>query len=198
MVRILCILLFLVFYFYALAQQKMNIDASLDATKQEIKIKQEVHFTNTSTTPLQEIYFNDWANSFSSKTTPLGNRFSEDYERLFHFEKDEKRGKTTINSIQTKNQENLQWSRGEAADILIVNLINSLKPNETAVIHLEYTIKVSPDKFTSFGVSRDGNYHLRYWFIAPAVYKNNSWQAYSNKNLDDLYLSPTDISSSDR
>jgi hypothetical protein len=59
----------------------MDIRASLDVATQEITIEQEVFFINTSTQILSELYFNDWANSFSSKTTPLAMRFAEDYER---------------------------------------------------------------------------------------------------------------------
>jgi len=190
--RFTLILLFL-FCWSIQAQQSLDIVASLQAETKTIHINQSVNFTNTSNKVLTEIYFTDWANSFSSKTTPLGNRFSEDYERLFHFEKDEERGRTSIASV-TANNNPLNWSRGDEADILIVTLNKPLAPKETAEINFQYTVKVPKDKFTRFGVSRSGKFHLRYWFITPAVLKNNKWQAYSNKDLGDLYMAPTDIS----
>ncbi len=193
MVRLFTCLILLFFCLPFFGQQKMNIHASLNTDTREITIAQEVHFINSATKSLSEIYFNDWANSFSSKTTPLATRFSEDYERLFHFEKDEDRGKTTIKSISTQNGNPLNWARGNEADILKVTLQTPLQPGEKVIISLSYIIKVPDDKFTRFGVSRSGKYHLRYWYISPAVLKNDSWQTYSNKDLGDLFALPTDV-----
>lgn len=193
MVRLLTSFLFLLFLLPICAQQKMDIRASLDVATQEITIEQEVFFTNTSTQVLSELYFNDWANSFSSKTTPLAIRFAEDYERLFHFEKDENRGRTTIKTINSGNGNALSWSRGAAVDILKVTLEKPLEAGEEVQLKLSYTIKVPQDKFTRFGVSRSGKYHLRYWYLSPAVFTNGTWQTYSNKDLGDLYAAPTDV-----
>ncbi|EDM43024.1 Aminopeptidase N [unidentified eubacterium SCB49] len=176
-----------------LAQQKMHLNASLNPVSQEITIEQEVQFVNTSNQSLSEIYFNDWANSFSSKTTPLATRFAEEYDRQFHFEKNENRGKTIIKNITSANNNELSWKRGKEADILIVNLQTPLDAGEKTTIKLSYTIKVSPDRFTRYGVTSNGNYNLRYWYISPAVFQEGTWQAYSNKDLGDLYSAPTDV-----
>ena len=37
---------------------------------------------------LDTLYFHDWANSFSTKKSPLGVRLEENYVSAFHFEKD--------------------------------------------------------------------------------------------------------------
>ena len=81
------------------AQHTITIDAKLEVSSKTINITQVIEFKNQSSVPLQEIYLNDWANSFSSKTTPLAKRFSEDYESNFHFEKNENRGHSIIHSI---------------------------------------------------------------------------------------------------
>ena len=175
------------------AQQKMNITASLNPDTQEIAIQQEIYFTNTANHPLSEIYFNDWANSFSSKTTPLAIKLAEDYERLFHFANDENRGKTTIGNIKSENGTPLNWERGEEEDILKVKLLSPIRMGEEILINLSYTVKIPEDKFTRFGVSRNGEYNLRYWYISPSVFIDNTWQTYSNKDLGDLFTAPTEV-----
>ena len=179
--------------FQATAQHIINIDATLNASQQTLSIKQEITYKNTSQDTLKEIYLFDWANSFSSKTTPLGKRFSENYESSFHFEKDKNRGRTDITKIYNNSIVPLQWQRGAAVDILKIIPKTSLNPGDSYTFHLEYTVKVSNDKFTRYGVNDENDYKLRYWYIAPAVY-NGEWQVYSNKNTDDLFLAPSEFS----
>ena len=78
------------------AQHTITIDASLDDSSQTIDIQQHVLFENTTGTPLDTLYFHDWANSFSTKKSPLGVRLEENYVSTFHFEKDSERGNTSI------------------------------------------------------------------------------------------------------
>ena len=71
------------------AQHTIALDATLVPAKKQVQVKQELTYVNTSSETLSEIYVQDWANSFSSKTTPLAQRFAENYSSAFHFEKDE-------------------------------------------------------------------------------------------------------------
>ena len=59
----------------------MQIEAVLDAETNTITIKQRIDYHNTSDDTLNELYFNDWTSSFSSPTTPLANRFIEEFDR---------------------------------------------------------------------------------------------------------------------
>ena len=172
------------------AQHQITLNAKLDIRNTEINNLGEYRFVNTSNDTLNEIYFNDWANSFSSKTTPLAIRFGENFDSRFHFEKDENRGRTTVKEITDSAGESLNWERGEAADILIVTLNKPLLPGQSATVRIDHTVKLPNDKFTRYGYTREGNFNLRYWYISPAVY-DGSWQAYSNKNTEDLYLTPS-------
>jgi hypothetical protein len=174
------------------AQHSITIDATLDIDTQSIVIVQQVEFINTSIDVLNEIYFNDWANSFSDKNTELGKRFSENYEGSFHFEKDRNRGKSDILSVSSEGKTPLEWTRGEGVDILKVQLDKPLSPGESYTLIFNYTVEQPNDKFTRYGVSKNNNYKLRYWYLSPAVY-NGEWLPYSNKNLDDLYAIPSDF-----
>ena len=101
----------LLFTISSQAQHHITIDASLEAELRTITISQEIEYKNHSSVPLNEIFLNDWANSFSSKTTPLAKRFSENYESSFHFEKNKNRGHSVIHSIENIIAKPLTWER---------------------------------------------------------------------------------------
>lgn len=174
------------------AQHRITIDATLVPDTKTISIKQQITYYNTSQDTLTEIYFFDWANSFSSKTTPLAKRFAENYDSSFHFEKDKNRGRTHLEKIYSQKAIPLQWQRAENVDILRVIPDAPLYPDASYTLNLEYTVQVPDDRFTRFGVNKANDYKLRYWYISPAVY-NGVWQVYSNKNTDDLYLTPSEF-----
>lgn len=175
------------------AQQSITIEATLLPKSNSISITQQIVYQNTSSFVLDEIYLNDWANSFSKKTTPLGKRFSENYDSSFHFEKNIDRGKTTIETLVNEANTPLNWERGEAADILKITLDKPLQPNDYYTLICTYTVKLPNDKFTRYGVTNQNDYNLRYWYLSPAVF-DGKWEAYSNKNTDDLYLTPSTFS----
>ncbi|MEZ4859203.1 MAG: metalloprotease [Flavobacteriaceae bacterium] len=187
-----CILFFGLLAFTIKAQHTLSINAHVNTETQTLSISQKIIFVNDSDSSLSEIMLLDWANSFSSKTTPLAKRFAENFNSAFHFEKDSNRGRTTIDSLYNSTNPSLLWSRLEGEDLIKVTLDKPLLPGETFEIALHYSVKVPSDKYTRYGLSKYGDYKLRYWFIAPAVYQDG-WQAYHNKNVDDFFMSPSHV-----
>ncbi len=182
---------YIVFAFFVLstvsAQHHMIINADLDIERKILTIDQEITYTNTSKDTLNKLFFHDWANSFSGKTTPLGKRFSEDFLKRFYFAKEHERGRTIIQNITDNSLKSLKWGRYQGTpDIMWVQPPKPLYPGESKTFHLKYKIKVPSDKFTRYGYHPNGNFTLKYWYILPAVY-DTKWNVYSHKNLDDLY-----------
>ena len=175
------------------AQHQINIDATLVPELRTIIIEQELIYKNDSDSILNEIYLNDWANSFSSKTTPLAKRFSENYQSSFHFEKNKNRGHSNIVTINNNTKKPLVWSRGDEVDIIRVQLDKKLLPGEAYILKMEYHIILPDDKFTRYGITNSGDFKIRYWYLAPAVF-DGGWNTYSNKDLNDSYLAPTTFS----
>lgn len=175
------------------AQHSTSLYAVLSDSLKRFQIEQDLVYHNTSGDTLRQIYLNDWINAFENKSTPLARRFSEDFIRRFHFAREEERGWTTIHSLKNGMNDNLDWQRPDAApDIIAIKLESPLLPGEKREFHVNYTVKIPSDDFTRFGYAENGNYHLRYWFLTPAVYQNG-WQVYSNKNLNDLFSPVLDI-----
>ncbi|MCF4102624.1 metalloprotease [Gillisia sp. M10.2A] len=174
-------------------QSHTNISAVLNDSLHTVNIQQEITYQNTGDVSLSEIYFNDWANSFKDKTTPLAERFAEDYLRRFHFAKSSERGYTKIYSINNENAQAYSWDRPAAnPDIVRVELKKPLAPGAKITINFLYTVKIPSDKFTRYGYDDDGNYKLKYWYITPAVF-DGQWHIYSDKNLGNQYTPPISV-----
>ena len=117
---------------FAFSQNKINLIADFDMEQKEICIKQHIEYLNTSKDTLSVIYLTDWNNSFSSKNTPLAERFAEEYNASFHFAKNEERGFTSVTTIQDENSTELKYNRlPKQPDIIKVYLNNPLLPNSS-------------------------------------------------------------------
>ncbi|WP_236626626.1 gluzincin family metallopeptidase [Dokdonia donghaensis] len=186
-------LLFLIVSSYvAIGQNAMTINAQLQPDERSITIQQQIAVQNTSTDVWEEVYLTDWAHSFSSKTTPLAKRFAESFEKKFHLAPDNERGFTAVKAISGQGSI-LQYTRPQGfPDIIKVILKIPVPAGETVILNLQYTVTLPDAKFTDYGITRGGDYNLRYWFMTPSVY-DNGWQYYSNKNLNDRYFPQSDI-----
>ncbi len=186
-------IVFLLFCQLLVGQNKIDIKANFNIAEKTIMVNQLISYTNTSKDTLNEIYLNDWNNSFSTKNTPLANRFTEEFSTNFHFAKNEERGYTVITSIKDDSNSTLSFDRVQnQIDVVTVSLNKALLPGESYNITLTYKIHLPSDKFTRYGISPLNELKLKYWYITPAVY-DGQWNFYSNKDLDDLYIPKADI-----
>jgi hypothetical protein len=173
-------------------QNNLTINAEVDIITKQIKITQTIDYFNNTEYELTKIYLHDWNNSFSSKNTPLAKRFSEDYSTKFLFAKENEYGFTKVFNI-TQNKQFLKFKRlDNHPDVLEVTLQQSLKPNSSYTINLEYVLKLPSDTFTRYGITENDDLHLKYWYITPAIY-NGKWNYFSNKELDDLFVPKSNI-----
>ncbi|WP_396601263.1 metalloprotease [Algibacter sp. R77976] len=185
-------IILLLICFTSFGQNKIDVKADFDIDQKQIKISQTIHYQNTTDDELNTIYLNDWNNSYSTKKTPLAIRIADEYNNDFHLAKNDDRGFSVITSIKQNNQDLEYTQLKNQIDILQIELKTPLKPKGSYTIKLEYLVKIPNAKFTSYGITDDGEINLRYWYITPAVY-NGEWQHYSNKNLDDLFIPKSDI-----
>ncbi|APZ46620.1 aminopeptidase [Polaribacter reichenbachii] len=172
-------------------ENTITIKATLDTNKDELLINQEILFINTSDSILSNIYLHNWANSFRDRKTPLSKRFIKNYRKDLYFAKEEELGKTTIKNLTVNFETTQFYELDKQADILNIELQKPLIQKDTAKIVLTYAVKIPSASFTGYGKTEQG-YHLRFWYITPAVY-NNGWELMSNLNIDDLYEKATDF-----
>lgn len=174
-------------------QNEIKIDAQFNMPNKSAKIAQTIRYQNTSKDTLKTIYLNDWNNSFSTKRTPLADRFTQEYSTKFHFAKNDMRGYTNITAIKNSKDQELFHSRLKLyPDVVEVQLAEPLLPNQSYQIHLFYNVQFPDRTFTDYGVTNAKEFNLKYWYITPAVY-DGEWHYYSNKNLDDLFVPKANI-----
>lgn len=184
--------IFVLISLLSFSQNKIKVKAVFDVENRAINISQTITYFNETDDELESIYLNDWNNSYSSKHTPLGKRLAEEYKNEFQLVKDEDRGFSTIEHIK-QNGEILNYDVLEnQQDILKVYLKKPLQPQESYTLNLEYQVRIAHAQFTRYGITNSGDINLRYWYITPTVY-DGTWQYYSNKNLDDLFIPKADI-----
>ena len=172
-------------------QKRIQIDAILHPNKDLLTIQQEITYTNTTSKPLQVIYLHNWTNGFKDNTTPLAQRFIENYDKSLYFAKEKNRGQSTIHNIAVNFISVPFQELPKQQDIVRIPLTDPLAPQETLVITATYTLKIPHAKFTGYGKTATG-YHLRHWYLSPAVYRHGKWQLMSHLNMDDLFMEPAD------
>jgi hypothetical protein len=195
LIRKLYIFVFIIFFCVAaIAQNKIDIIATVDVETKTISISQTLVYQNVSKDTLSEIYLNDWNNSYSTKSTPLAKRFEEEFSTKFHLAKNEERGYTIVTSIKDKANQSLKYSSlKDHPDVIKVVLKDPLLPGDSYHLDLNYLLVIPDATFTDYGVTKNKDFELKYWYITPTVY-DGQWNYYSNKNLNDLFVPKADIS----
>ncbi len=164
-----------------------NVNAILNVDSNSIEINQIMKFKNTSNIQLNEIFLEDWSNSYINNETKLAKRISDEYSRSFSFAQKKQRGFTTINNLKGENIKS--WYRNNSQlDIIKVELIESIKKDQSIIIELNYTIKLPDSKFTGHGYDGE-DFYLKNWLIIFSNLCDGKWSKQSNLNLDDQTLS---------
>lgn len=166
-------------------EHQISIEAQLDDKENILQINQRIIYHNNSDSTFTEIYFHDWANGYKNIKAPLSRRLIEDYDKSLYFASEKDRGYTAISNL-TVNFETVSFFELEnnQIDVIKIQLNQPLKPRDSVEINIAYKVKIPNAKFTSYGKTKTG-YHLRYWYLSPAVFKND-WKIMSNLNMDDL------------
>lgn len=169
------------------AQHHSQMIVALNVEHKTLTIQQELVFFNQSEDTLRTIVLNDWNNAYSTKTSPLAKRFSDEFYRGFHLAKDEERGSTNNLRILDADKKILNWERTQKnLDYITVDLGKQVLPKEKITLFLTYTTKIPRDEFTKYGYNNDGSFNLKNWFLTPARFENHAFIRSSNNNLDDI------------
>lgn len=184
--KIFILFTFLFIFNNNLAQHYSNIIAEINNDSKTISVYQEFTFFNQTKDTLNEINFNDWNNSYSTKNTPLAKRFSDEYVRNFHLANEKERGNTSNLTFIDQNKSILNWCRFDNyPDIVQLFLKKPLLPNHKQTFTISYILKIPNEKFTGIGYNSKNEMILKNCFITPSRYENHEFVTYENLNLDD-------------
>lgn len=176
-----------------LAQHQSTIEARLEVNSNTIQVTQQLTFFNQTQDTISTLVLNDWNHSYSDKNSYLGQRFSDEFIRSFHFATAKELGSTT--NIKITDTQNLPvvWQRAaNQIDLIEIPLTQPILPTEKRTLQLTYTVKIPSDRFTRYGYDEKKGFVLKQWFLAPARYENHEFVRYSNADLDDIANGLTD------
>ena len=180
------VVIFLCFSLNHFGQHQSKITVDVNAETHILTVNQTLIYFNQTQDTLQNLVLNDWNNAYSSNNTPLAKRFSDEFNRSFHFTKIENRGSTNEIKI-TQNNADLNFIRtAENPDLIEIQIPDKILPNQKAKFQFSYQVKIPSDEFTKYGFGKNGKMYLKNWFLSPAKYENHKFIKYNNNNLDDI------------
>lgn len=187
--KLLFFLLGFLFTIGGFAQHKLNVNAELLAENHSMKIRSELVLDTLFTADY--LYLYDWNHAYSSTSTPLGQRFSDEFVRSFYYAEDKDRSFTTLHSLRANGQEIPYTRMSNQADIIQVDL-RALK-GQKLTLELDYTLKFPHARFGRYGYADSNLYYLNHFLVRPAKTIDNQPVLYSNENLDDARYAPIDL-----
>ena len=169
-----------------------SISASLLTETDQLIIKQKISFLNQSDL-LENIYLNDWANSYSSTKSPLADRLVEEYTRSFYLSAKSKRGNTLISNIYV-NGSKAKWNRKRNnLDIIEISIDKPIKKG-IVNIDLSYVVKLPSSKFTGYGKIKRNQYFIENFFITLSKFVKNKQILNSNLDLEEVPINESKFS----
>ena len=177
------IVLFILFALQSYSQNEITIESKLLENGKKIAVFEEITIKNTSNTALTEIVLNDWNHAFSSKSSALAKKFSDEFNRSYHLSSNKERGGTNIIEITDANKKSLLYFRKpNQIDIVIIPLEKPLLTGEYTTIKINYEITLPNSKFTKFGYT-ESKLYLRNCFLTLSSFHS---EHQSEENSDDL------------
>ena len=164
----------------------VNATITINQDSKLVEVSQTNEWRNNSSDPLSELFFYDWNNAYSSKTSKLAEEFISDFKKSFHLSSKERKGYTTINSIIVENDTVLPVYTD--ADIFKISLPKPLKSGEVIKIYFNYNLELPDSKYTNYGYN--SNYiQLSNFLLLNCGYiaEKKSFTSYANHNLNDQF-----------
>ena len=180
-------IVFLFFPFYIFSQHSSKMNVRINVEEKTLLVNQVLTYNNTSNDTLKYIILNDWNNAFSSKSSALAKRFSDEFIRSFHLATEKERGFTYVKNIIDSNFNPLPWSRPDGKiDLIKIELTQPILPCSKQSFTFVYSVKIPDSKFTKYGFDNDGRITLKNWYLNPARFIHKQFTQYSNENIDDI------------
>ena len=171
---------------------KIQIKALLLPEVDQLAIQQKITYVNKSGTTLKNIVLHNWPNSFKNNTSILTKRLLDNYKKSLYFSDSIERGNSDIRRVSINfKPAKFQYYKG-SEDILEVLLEQPLEPMDSLILTVSYKVKFPSNKFTRYGKNNLNDYILRYWYLVPAVCEQGKWKAYSNMDIDHMYMNVID------
>lgn len=166
-------------------QNSQIIWAKLDTISNKLIVRQQFKLYNHSSKTLTSIYLHAWVNAYSGRNTKLNQTKLEARKGVLHFLRREDRG--FIEDLSFVNNENQQLEyKFEEREFINLVLKKPLKKGDSLIFQATYQLKIPLDQVTKYGISDDGDYLLKYFFLQPAVIdRDGKWVLQQYKDFEE-------------
>ncbi|MQP53205.1 aminopeptidase [Flavobacterium sp. LMO9] len=180
-------IVFLVFPLLIFSQHSSKMSVKINIEEKILLVDQVLTYNNTSNDTLKYIILNDWNNAFSSKSSALAKRFSDEYIRAFHLASEKERGFTDVKNMIDTDLKPVKWSRPDGnIDLIKVELNEPILPCTKQTFTFVYVVKIPDSKFTKYGYDNNGRIILKNWYLNPSRFEHKQFIKLSNENIDDI------------
>lgn len=180
-------IIILFFPLFIFSQHSSRMTVRINIEEKTLLVRQILTYNNTSNDTLKYIILNDWNNAFSSKSSALAKKFSDEFVRSFHLASEKERGFTDIKTIVDSSFQSVSWSRPKGkVDLVKLELNQPIFPCSKQTFTIVYTIKIPDSKFTKYGFDNNGRLTLKNWYLNPSRYEFKQFVQNSNENIDDI------------
>ncbi|MCC7028996.1 MAG: M1 family peptidase, partial [Chitinophagaceae bacterium] len=158
---------------YFQQQTDYTIDVKLNDNSHILHAYEKINYTNHSPDTLKFLFFHLWPNAYRNDRTAFSDHMVENKQTGFYFSKADQRG--FIDSLKFKvNNEEVNISEyNNNPDIVLLELLKPLLPNETVEITTPFRV-VIPEVFSRMG-HHEQAYQISQWYPKPAVYDQYGW-----------------------
>lgn len=150
-----------------------KINVTLDDNKHILRGFEEIQYTNNSKDTLKFLIFHIWPNAYKNDKTDFCEQQIKNGKKDFYFSSKEERGYIDSLNFFVDGQQ-VPWDSYQfKEDIIKIQLVKPLLPNQTIKIETPFKVKI-PKIFSRLGHNKQA-YFISQWFPKPAVYDQEGW-----------------------
>lgn len=152
-------------------QDSIYINAKFSENQREVSVQQDITFTNTTGSDLNNIKLLNWIAAYKSSSTPLVYRKLEDRKTEMHFASAADLG--GVSNLEIKIGDSSALNIDSSQENIFIPLAKPLKQGEKVKISLNYLLSLPLPKFTDYG-SDGRSWYLKYFFIVPDGFEKDT------------------------
>lgn len=184
-----CWILLLLYTLPIQAQSVLTAAIELGTEQHSLDVRSQLTLDDSFQT--HTLYLYDWNYAYHATSTPLGQRFSDEFVRSFYFADDKERSNTTLIKLQVDGETLVPERLADQPDILRIELPHGNWAGKT--LDLDYVVQLPHARFGRYGYTDNQHYYLTHFLLRPARYIDQTYKLYSNHNIDDAYYQALDL-----